>query len=109
MLVHPNKYAQCYVSVGIAMISAALKKTGHEVIFINTSRFREEEQKNNTANSLKVQTKKMEEALQFMPVELPLIEKSNEFVVDALHSVIQSFEPGLVGFTAISSDCLYTI
>jgi radical SAM superfamily enzyme YgiQ (UPF0313 family) len=108
LLVHPNKYAQRYVSVGIAMISAVLRKAGHEIIFIDTSRFREEGQKNNTANSLKAQTKKMEEALQFMPVELPPIEKSNEFVVNALHSIIQSFEPGLIGFTATSSDFPYT-
>lgn len=109
LLVHPNKYAQRYVSVGIAMISAVLKKAGHEVIFIDTSRFREEGQQNTMTDTLKAQTKKMEESLQFMPVELPPIEKSNESVVNALHSVIQSFEPGLIGFTVTSSDFPYTV
>ena len=106
---HPNKYAQRYVSVGIAMISAVLKKAGHEVIFIDTSRFREKGQKNTTADALKAQTQKTEEDLQFMSVELPPIEKSNEFAVDGLHSVIQSFGPGLIGFTATSSDFPYTV
>jgi radical SAM superfamily enzyme YgiQ (UPF0313 family) len=109
LLVHPNKYAQRYISVGIAMISAALKKAGHEVIFIDTSRFREDEQDNKMFFALKAQRQKMEDSLQFMPVELPSIEKSNESVANILHSVIQSFEPVLIGFTATSSDFPYTL
>ena len=109
LLVHPNKYAQRYVSVGIAMISAVLKKAGHEVIFFDTSRFKEKVQKNTATDALNIQTQKMNEVLQFMPVELPPIEKSNDFVVDSLHAVIQSFNPGLIGFTTTSSDFPYAL
>ena len=37
------------------MISAVLKKAGHEVIFLDMSRFSEEGQKNTTADALKAQ------------------------------------------------------
>ena len=85
------------------MISAVLKENGHQVRFFDTSRFRESEQNIDT-DTLKRQTKKMGEVLQFIPVELPSIVKSNELAIDALHSQIQSFKPGLIGFTATSSD-----
>ncbi len=83
------------------MISAVLKENGHHVNFFDTSRFRENGQ---TTDTLERQTKKMEEALQFIPVELPPIEKINEFAIEALHSEIESLKPGLIGFTATSSD-----
>jgi len=102
LLIHPNKYAQRYVSIGIGMLSAVLKEHAHNVVLFDTSRFKEiDEDKSNQ------QTKKMEEILQFIHTDLPPIEKSNEPVMEALHSKIQSFNPKLIGFTATSSDFSY--
>jgi len=102
LLIFPNKYAQRYVSVGIAMISASLKKHGHEVKYFDTSRYTEREK-----NYSKQQTTKMEEILQFIPAILPSIKKNNQPVVEALFSEITSFNPGLIGFTSTSSEFTY--
>ena len=109
LLIHPNKYAQRYVSVGIAMISAVLKESGHEVIFFDTSRFSNASLKDNAQVVLEKQTNKMENVLQFIPVELDSIERSDVSVADALDSVIKSFEPGLIGFSVTSSDFKYSM
>lgn len=68
LLIHPNRYAQRYVSVGIGMISAVLKAAGHEVMYFDTSRFREDTPDNSAGHVLERQTGKMEEVLQFVPV-----------------------------------------
>ena len=103
LLIHPNKFAHRYVSVGISMISAVLKNAGHEVLFFDTSRFKEEDAINYSESSVQ----KMEHALQFKPVGLPSIEKSDEPVIPALQSRIKSFSPDLIGFSATSSDFPY--
>lgn len=104
LLILPNKYAQRSVSVGLAMISAVLKKSGHEVVFFDTSRFSDASPKNGAQVVLERQTGKMDQVLQFVPVELDPIERSDESVADALDSVIQSFSPGLIGFGVTSID-----
>jgi len=102
LLIYPNKYAQRYVSVGIGMISASLKKYGHEVRYFDTSRYVKNEE-----TYVNLQTKKMEEVLQFKPAVLPSIRKKNQSVVDALFSEIKLFNPGLIGLTSTSSEFSY--
>jgi len=108
LLIHPNNYSQRYVSVGIASISAVLKKSGHIVKYFDTSRYKNSTEALNTF-TLKDQQKKMEEVLQFIPVELPPIISAGESVHDSLHSAVRSFQPELIGFTATSSDFLQVI
>ncbi|MBU1627024.1 B12-binding domain-containing radical SAM protein [bacterium] len=86
------------------MISAVLKRAGHEVIFFDTSRFKEEK---DSANLFEKSFQKMEEVLQFLPVDLPPVKKSDEFVIAALHSRIKSFNPDLIGFSVTSSEFPY--
>ncbi len=106
LLIHPNKLAQRYISTGIGMISAVLKKTGHQVSFFDTSRFRNTTVKDyNHINDR--QTHKMEEVLQFLPVNLPPIKQSSEYIIDALHKRICKFQPDLIGITATSSEVLF--
>lgn len=109
LLIHPNRYAQRYVSVGIGMISAVLKAAGHEVMYFDTSRFREDTPDNSAGHVLERQTGKMEEVLQFVPVELPAIRKSVNSVNDALHETISAFRPGLIGLSVTSSDFAYAV
>jgi len=102
LLIHPNKFSQRYVSVGIGMISASLKKNGHEVKYVDTSRYAKNED-----NYSNLQITKMEEVLQFIPAILPSIKKKNQPVIDALFSEIKSFNPRLIGFTSTSSEFSY--
>ena len=102
LLIHPNKFAHRYASVGISMISAVLKKAGHEVSFFDTSRFKED-----SLNQSEKSVQKMKEELQFLPVDLPPVKKSDEPVIAALHSKIESFNPDLIGFSATSSEFPY--
>ncbi len=108
LIIHPNKFAQRYVSVGVSMISAVLKEAGHNVVFFDTSRFKEIEESNEIDYSEK-SVRKMKQVLQFKPVDLPLVEKSTDLVMDALDTKILSFEPDLIAFTATSSEFLYVI
>ncbi|MFC1623839.1 B12-binding domain-containing radical SAM protein [Candidatus Omnitrophota bacterium] len=103
LLIHPNKFAHRYVSIGISMVSAVLKQAGNEVLFFDTSRFKE----NDSADYSDGSVQKMEHALQFKPAELPRIKKSDEAVMPALHSRIKSFRPDLIGFSATSSEFPY--
>jgi len=108
LLIHPNKFAHRYASVGISMISGVLKKAGHEVDFFDTSRFKEEE---DSMDHSEKSVQKMEQILQFLPVSLPMIKKSDESIMAALHFRIRAFDPGLIAFSATSSEfsCLVTI
>ncbi|MEW6599426.1 MAG: hypothetical protein AB1499_00500, partial [Nitrospirota bacterium] len=108
LLIHPNRYAQRYVSVGIGMISAVLKAAGHNVMFFDTSRYGED-MLDSAANALNRQTGRMEEVLQFVPVKLPPIRRAKESVSNSLNDIIRSFKPGLIGLSVTSSDFAYAV
>lgn len=97
------------MSVGIGMISAVLKNAGHEVICFDTSRYGEDTVTNSSEIALQRQDRKMEEVLQFIPVDLPAIKRSGDSVDDALHTTIQSFKPQLIGLSVTSSDYEYAV
>lgn len=108
LLIHPNKFSQRYVSVGCGMISAALKAAGHQVEYFDTSRFRDDCACPNAATMSK-QKKVMEEVLQFKPVELPPIEKSDESVSCALESIMNEYKPDLICISTNSSEFNYAV
>ena len=103
LLIHPNLFAQRYVSMGLAMISAALKDAGHRVSFLDTSRFGASESVGES-NETDASIEKMTEVLQFKPVALPSIERSTEPFIEAIKKRIESFKPQLIGLSATSSE-----
>ncbi len=108
LLIHPNKFAHRYLSVGLSMISAVLKQNGHNVLFFDTSRFQDLDSKTR-ANYSEKSIQKMSQSLQFLPVELPAIERSDVPVFEALDSRIKKFEPNLIAFSATSSEFSYAV
>jgi anaerobic magnesium-protoporphyrin IX monomethyl ester cyclase len=105
LLIHPNLFAHRYVSVGIAMISAVLKKSGHTVVFFDSSRYRDDREK--IGNLSERSISKMQEVLQFKTVTLPPIKRSSESVIDALYRILRDYQPELVGISATSSEFPY--
>ena len=104
LLIHPNLFAERYISIGIGMISAVLKASGHQVSFFDTSRYG-----GSNPHSLSTrQEQKMSSVLQFKSVELPPVPRSPESVFDALNQQIRHFKPNLIGISATSSEIPYT-
>ena len=104
LLIHPNRFAQRYISVGISMISAVLKKSGHNVLFFDTSRYQDNDIIKGINDYSEKSIQSMQKNLQFQTVDLPQIEKSNENVFSAIHSTINTFKPDLIGFSITSSE-----
>ena len=90
------------------MISAVLKAAGHDVSFFDTSRFGKDAEENSLDRSEK-SINKMKQVLQFLPVDLPPIERAAESVFSALHSRIKLFAPDLIGFSSTSSEFPYLV
>ena len=107
LLIHPNIFAERYVSVGIGMISSVLKSRGHDVSFFDTSRFSSNPLDLESGASER-QARKMEAVLQFKPVHLPEIIRSTQDVRSALKCRIDEFQPNLIGISATSSEILLT-
>ncbi|MBF0244660.1 MAG: B12-binding domain-containing radical SAM protein [Planctomycetes bacterium] len=102
LLIHPNKYAERYASLGLGMLSAAVKAAGHEFMLLDTSRFASG--LGPTAPPHDAGKASMEASLQFKPVELPTIPRAKISAWEGLEQAAREFSPDLIGISFTTSE-----
>ncbi|MEA2036091.1 MAG: radical SAM protein [Nanoarchaeota archaeon] len=95
LLIYANGVSEGYLPIGVAMISAVLKKAGHNVKVFDTSFYESDRVTNREAR---------EKYLEYRKVKGEVFQKEKHPMDVDLKRIVEEFDPGLVGVSTTSSE-----